>query len=81
LKVQIRKHIAELIENVTKRAPGDREEVQESIRQLKLVQKRVFDLEHFFLLQNKEVHTVFKKFERTARPSRGSQAGSRHCDG
>ena len=79
--MQIRKHIAELMENVKKRAPGDREEVQESLRQLKLVQKRVSDLENFFLLQNKEVHTVFDKFECTARPSRGCHAGRRHCDG
>jgi hypothetical protein len=32
LEVQIRKHIAELMENVNKRATGDREEVQESLR-------------------------------------------------
>ena len=51
------------MENVNKRATGDREEVQESLRQQKLVQKRVFDLEHF-LLQNKEAHTVFDEFER-----------------
>ena len=51
------------MENVNKRATGDREEVKESLRQLKLVQKRVFDLEHF-LLQNKQAHTVFDEFER-----------------